>query len=98
MVGYLSSKRSSDTQRWRASRIALAFCTKDDELAKALDEWSEYIRAETLADSLERCDSGEESALSEAIGSLDAEGHPPKIVQIGGAKIAFGLNRVVSLL
>ncbi|MCA9073476.1 MAG: hypothetical protein KDA93_00480, partial [Planctomycetaceae bacterium] len=50
-------------------RIQIAYSADDDEAKKAVDEWSDYIQAETLADAVDPNDSLSETARKVSIGT-----------------------------
>jgi len=50
-------------------RIQVCFATGSDEVGGAVDEWREYIAAETLADAIERADASGEGAKEVLVGN-----------------------------
>ena len=69
-------------------RIRIADHTEDRELDQAIQEWREYICAETLAEGIER---GEALTVTSAMTEPDS---PAKTVAIEGAKVVIHIRRV----
>jgi hypothetical protein len=55
------------------NRIRIAYTTDDAEVLKAVQEWNEYIRTETLADDLTRAPTPHSNAKPALVG--EAETH-----------------------
>jgi isoleucyl-tRNA synthetase len=61
-----------------SDRIALAWESESEEIGAAIESWDAYIKAETLAESIDR----------------GIEGPPQRTAEIGGSELALSLRKV----
>ena len=56
-----------------SDRISISYAANDDEFSKSIEEWSDYINRETLAESLDSVSSGNESSNRVSVGQVEIE-------------------------